>query len=349
MGRWTLSEHLDYQMKGRLRDASDSAGGDNSGALLAAAHDPGQCQHDRRELYFRSLPDYTMQHKFRVKIANAQGCPAKTQGLQLAHLTKGWLRGASDNACGGNLGALLAADQGRGQPQHARRELYFRSLPDYSIHHKLKVKIAHARGRPTGAQGRQGRLRDAGEAISLMQGDTVLRQGWFKTAVNGFRWLQERGRHKAAALNLRERLRQESDPAIGKVARAHLPSILEMDHGTEGQVASEYQTDEETWATFVLSELTRVATGKRPREDSGTSDLPLAGNTGGSMMASSSSIPCGLITHAVHLWPDGTWSTREDLLAAGRTDLLPPPTRTRKLTTQMAKMGQSNRVGLQTI
>ena len=276
------------------------------------------CPPARRELYHLKPLGYGIRSKIEVNTLDMQPVRTNTLGMQP-------VRTNPADEGGGPLGELPAAAHDQGQCQHDRRERYVRDLLDYTIQCQFGVKTVDEQGWATQHQGlkQQGRLSEVDEAVSFMQEGTALRQGWFKNAVNGFRWLQERGRHKQAALNLREKLRQVRDPAITRAARAHLPDILEVDHGAEGGVASEYKTDEETWANFVLAELTRVATGTRPQEDVGTLERPVD-STGGPGLASSSSTPCGLITHAAHLWPDGTWSTREDLLAAGRMDLLPP-------------------------
>ena len=284
-------------------------------------HASGLCQPARREQYHLRLLDYMIRSKLEVTSLGIH--PLRSTALGTHHV-----RTTPTDVGDGPSEELPAAAHDQGQCQHDRREQFARNFPHYMIQCQIEVTPMAERVWTTQHRGmkQQVQVSALDETVSFMQEEVVLRQGWFRAAVNGFRWLQERGRHKQAALTLREKLRQVRDPSITRAARAHLPDILEVDHGAEGGVASEYQTDEETWASFVLGQLTRIATSARPQEDSDTQERS-AGSAGGSGLSSSPVPSCGLITHAAHLWPDGTWSTREDLLAAGRTDLLPPTDR----------------------
>ena len=147
--------------------------------------------------------------------------------------------------------------------------------------------------------------------------------GWFLTAKIGFSRLQAQHEGKRAALTLRDRLRRVQSPEWSRVLHAHLPDILDAPVATEGEMTSSEAMDAETWVSFVLGELARVA--GLPATDR---DILLRTNVevwqGDTCPPSSSAsaTPYGIF-HAAWVWPNGTWSTREDLRQADRHDLLP--------------------------
>ena len=163
------------------------------------------------------------------------------------------------------------------------------------------------------------------EMVNLMQREMVLPGGWFNRAQLEFRWLRSCNRHAAAARMLRDKLRQFREPELNRVAQSHLRDLFD-DEGTE--VHPGLETTEEAWADFVfhaLQRLARRADVEADRSGDGRVLCPGAlpeGRATGSASSGSSTLPYGMM-HARHIWPDGTWSSREDLIAAGRYDLLP--------------------------
>ncbi|CAE7650830.1 unnamed protein product, partial [Symbiodinium necroappetens] len=142
------------------------------------------------------------------------------------------------------------------------------------------------------------------------------------------------GGDREAAFALREILRQSRNSELSRVCRAHLPDILLVPTGDETrQVEVEMKGDQgwisdaavttpsEEWANYVFRQLARLAgLGETWAEDMLAKARQRRDGTSGP----SSSRGSHCLTHVAHLWDDGTWSTREDLIAMQRFDLLPP-------------------------
>ena len=160
--------------------------------------------------------------------------------------------------------------------------------------------------------------------VAFMQQHKQGHDGWFLKAKKGFSRLQAQHEGKRAALTLRDRLRRVQSTAWSRVLQAHLPDILDAPAATEGEMTSSEAMDADTWVSFVLDELARVAglsaadrdTLLRTSEEVRQGDMCLPSS-------SASATPYGIF-HAAWVWPNGTWSTREDLRQADRHDLLPP-------------------------
>ncbi|CAE7832402.1 unnamed protein product [Symbiodinium sp. CCMP2592] len=140
------------------------------------------------------------------------------------------------------------------------------------------------------------------DETSWMQGSVSSRAqptGWFTRARERFLELQAGGKHKCAALHLRDLLRV-AHPSICRAAREYVPLIL---GDSDGQNVREVTADEEgeckDWANMVLASLTNLV----PQSELAT--VPAETTPG-------SSLPFGIF-HAVHVWPNGTWSTAADL------------------------------------
>ena len=168
----------------------------------------------------------------------------------------------------------------------------------------------------------------AGDGVWLMQGHSTKKEGWFSKARPGFSQLRKQGEDRKAALRLRDRLRRCSDGGLHSAVQTHVPDILAADGDAETLEAHEAGTsatvEAGTWVRYVLEELARVANLAeadrqallREEED----DDPVAAVCAAS---SDGGLTYGIF-HAAHVWADGRWSTREDLLRLGRSDLLPP-------------------------
>ena len=153
------------------------------------------------------------------------------------------------------------------------------------------------------------------EDIWLMQ-RTAGTESWFSRAKRGFQDLLAKGEGKRAALQLRDRLRECSDPSLHRAIQEHLPDILSSD----GQVDDHTTFTSDEWVRFVLEELSRVSgisteakqrlLGPLQADEHGICAEPVVGRHG------PEPLPFGVF-HARMVWPDGTWSTAEDLARAG--------------------------------
>ena len=141
-------------------------------------------------------------------------------------------------------------------------------------------------------------------------------EGWFSRAKRGFQNLLAKGEGNRAALQLRDRLRGCSDPNLHRAIQEHLPDIL----AAEGQVDDRITFTRDEWVRYVLEELSRVSgistesrqclLGPLQADEHGICAEPVVGRD------DSEPLPFGIF-HARMVWPDGTWSTAEDLARAG--------------------------------
>ena len=201
---------------------------------------------------------------------------------------------------------VLPGRDDSGEPPQDRRKQDHDGEPDYTI--------------------RDNQKQVEGDATGLMQGSSTRQEGWFAKAKREFSALHGKGESSRAALLLRDHLRNINDARLHEVIQAHLPDIMETVGVEASGVHGEPEVTAAEWVRSVLVELARLAGLSSPDREtlltptSGSSSSSLASmvaKAGGTM-----EYPYGIF-HAAHVWPDGTWSTREDLCRAGRFDLLP--------------------------
>ena len=206
--------------------------------------------------------------------------------------------------------AVLDSPEGR----RDRRAEYLQVCTDYQIQDYVQEPAPGPDTQPGGVDP---------DEVNFMQRGTPPRDGWFNKAMREFRWLRSRNCHATAARLLRDKLRRVRNPKIHQAAQAHLRDIFD-DEGSEVLPGSE--TTEEAWAESVFKGLERLARTSDTRDEGETDagfmcDIMPEGREEGSGSAASTSLPFGMM-HARHVWQNGTWSSREELIAMERHDLL---------------------------
>ncbi|CAE7304779.1 unnamed protein product, partial [Symbiodinium sp. CCMP2456] len=122
---------------------------------------------------------------------------------------------------------------------------------------------------------------------------------WCRTARAGLRFLRGQGRARMAMLRLRDLLRECNDENVQAEARRHLPGVLEAGR-MEAHPGEEVRPVAcEEWTDTIFRRLGGNSLGAPPGER----------------------LPFGIF-HAAYIWPNGSYSTRDDLARAGRLDLL---------------------------
>ncbi|CAE7340641.1 unnamed protein product, partial [Symbiodinium microadriaticum] len=194
-----------------------------------------------------------------------------------------------------------------GPPRHDDSELPHAARREHDLRGPSNYPLRNFQQKQFGWQ-----LRHAGDPLASPQTESeeawfmqraTEREGWFSVAKRGFQNLLAEGEGNQAALQLRDRLRMCSDSGLHRAINEHLPDIL----ADEGQVDDRITFTSDEWVRYVLEELSRV-----PGISTDTKQCLLGPDP----------LPFGIF-HARMVWPDGTWSTEEELARAGQEAMAP--------------------------
>ncbi|CAE7823803.1 unnamed protein product [Symbiodinium sp. CCMP2456] len=147
---------------------------------------------------------------------------------------------------------------------------------------------------------------------------------WCSTARAGLRFLMQQGRGDMAIRRLRDLLRRCPDDGVRDRALRELPAVLRVRKEPEASEGETKPVACEEWTDAIFRQLGGDLHNLDPDPPETTVTSSEAGPSASS--GDRPRLPFEIF-HAAHIWPNGSYSTRDDLVRAGRWDLLhePPP------------------------